>query len=145
MNDNLKEFKQCILNYEAITISDIQNTESYSVDMNPPNEVWSSEAVMEELTGFGKIDTCSLCEKLGINESAKFDPSEVDCKYCTWMEKTSHQCGSGSNYDTYHNFTELEIDSEEALVEACKTRAEYMRDVIDWHDEKQLTIKFEEK
>lgn len=141
MNNNLKEFKQCILNYEAIDEHTIKNTDSYNITMGSANEEWFSEKIMNELTGFGNIN-CILCKGINMTENV---PTLNECDKCTWVKKTEYQCFSGSNADTYSNFYDLKIADEDELVNACKKRADYMRSIIDWYEEKQITIKFKEK
>ena len=101
--------------------------------MDPKNveEMWSSEDVMKELTGLGNTHDCTLCASFirgwCINGQV--------CKDCTWVKKTINICCEGENKRTYDAFTELEINDEEDLVAACKARADYMRNVINWFEE----------
>ncbi len=125
---NLEEFKETILKYESITKKDVMNSESYQRSMSPPDEKWSAVFVMKELTGFGTIG-CKLCSATRSNKLHL-----TKCEDCTWIKETGHKCYQGPNANTYENFKETEIESEEGLVEACELRAEYMRDVIQWYD-----------
>lgn len=129
--NNLKEFKELILKYESITLSDIENSESYQNDMSKKNEVWFSNDIIKELTGYGSVATCTLC--LAINMKKGF-PESKDCVNCTWVKKTKNLCYKIDNAKTYKALHEALIESEDRLVEACHARAEYMRSVIDWYD-----------
>ena len=133
--NKLKVFKELILKYESITSKDIEESESYAHDMSLVDEVWLSETIMEELTGYGKTNKCTLCKNAGIQNN-NTSPDKLDCSECAWIEYTGDQCFTGKNHKTYDAFQEVEIDSEDALVDACHARAEYMRSVIDWWDKK---------
>lgn len=125
---NLKEFKELIETYESITVQDIVDSDGYRPNPDwcePESDSWSSELVMEDLTGFGVLK-CSLCQAVG---RTKMD-SDLPCNSCVWVTKTKHICYKGPNADTYNNFSDLNIDSEAHLVFACKKRADYMRNVL---------------
>lgn len=136
---NLKEFKELILEYEGITLSDIEYSESYQNDMSKNDEVWFSEKVMQELTGYGNIGSCTLCTAIKLNPKL-FIPSKIDCKDCTWVKQTNNQCFSKGNARTYTAFHELQVESEDGLVEACHARADYMRNIIGWFDKEIIKI-----
>jgi len=133
---NLKEFKELILKYESITIEKIENSDSYQNSMDPKNgiEEWFSEEVMQELTGFGTLATCTLCAAIDL-KTYKIPAFKLDCSNCTWVKEIGYKCYIGMNQKTYDNFEGGNIDSEEGLIKACKARAKYMREVINWYED----------
>jgi hypothetical protein len=105
---NLNEFKALIKRYKTITIDEIE--EKYC-DAN-------------ELTGFGKHSTCTLCQAVPWNMDKKnFPPSCRRCVYPGNLGCIKHK--------TYIAIEEAEdTNSPEELLAAYRARAEYMEGLI---------------
>ena len=133
---NLKEFKDLILKYENITVEEI-NYILNKFDI-PELEGISSEEILKELTGFGTRNTCTLCKAIKLT-TVNTLPTNIDCFKCTWVEKTKFVCYEGCNKATYEKLEEIWFADDnfvQEIIDACHTRADYMRNIIQWFDEK---------
>ena len=119
---NLKQFKELILKYESI---DENILKEFEADLH--EGVIFSEDLLGELTGYGWSITCTLCE-----EVVRHSYGELDCYKCVYVNKTTSKCYEGVNEPTYDAFEGLE--SFQAIIQACKNRAEYMRSIINWYE-----------
>lgn len=110
---NLKEFKALIKRYETITLEEIED------NWTMPNKLTPFTANM--LTGFGSLNSCTLCKKV-----------YTDCSECVYWNKDSYSfnyaCNEGNNRETY-----LAIAwsaTPEQLLTAFRSRAAHMREVL---------------
>jgi hypothetical protein len=118
--NNLKEFKELILKYESITLEELKDIES---EKNLEEELPSF--TLSSITGFGTYE-CTLCTKAKENRP--------DCKNCIWEIKTGVKCIDTINHNTYDRI--FNAETFEDLLDAIQKRADYMRNVIDWFEEK---------
>lgn len=111
---NFKEFVELIIRYESITIEEIEKAfEEYNTHV----------FIKEYLTGFGNINTCTLCRKIGYKDFV------VDCSTCSWVKFTNSKCSRSKNEQTYSNINFNEKPN--SLLESYRERAKYMREVSD--------------
>lgn len=115
---NLEQFKALIERYETITLEEIQNVF---------RNIEYSYSWAKELTGFGSMQTCTLC--LATKDVSALP---VDCKSCVWYFTNERHyncyCTEQYNYETYIAIGEASNPSE--LLQAYRNRAEYMREII---------------
>jgi len=113
---NLKEFKALILKYESITLEDIRTAfiECPYVDQ-----------IAHLLTGFGSMDTCTLCKAV-FTAGAKF-PNCASCVYRGDTDTIAY-CNSHGNVETYCAIKGAETSQELKL--AFKNRAKHMRKIL---------------
>jgi len=117
---NIKEFKQLILRYESITLEEIELKEC---DAN-------------ELTGYGKKDTCTLCIPVTDTENGH---RHTHCFECIWsrIHDLYVACTQEENAATYNAIDILNVRFDpDKLLKAYRNRAAYMRTVL-----KKLRIK----
>jgi len=101
---NLPEFIKLIERYETITLEEIEEQFCDS----------------EILTGFGDIDTCSLC--LAID-------SINPCPQCVYIQIDNFKCHQSGNSDTYHKIRHAKTPKQ--LLTAYRNRAKHMRSVLE--------------
>lgn len=128
--DNLKQFKELILKYESITLKDVEDTEVYQNTKS--KTVFDSDELLQELTGFGTLITCTLCKAVGIKYQKISEIGKKGCKNCIYIKETGDMCFNGVNENTYDAFSELEIETTQDVVNAYHVRAKHMREIINW-------------
>ncbi len=99
---NLKEFKALIDRYESISIEEIER--AFKENYRPAGL----------LTGFGSIDTCTLCMAV-----------DVDCNECVWGPDLQG-CLWDITYDAIYYAT-----NPNKLFTAYRKRAAYMRKYLN--------------
>ncbi len=103
MKTNINAFKKLIQRYETITLEEIKD----AFKTRRPG-------IAKFLTGYGHAETCSLCKA-----------ARMDCDNCVYVNYNSY-CNSHVTYfNIYHSRT------PEGLLNAYRTRAKYMRKILD--------------
>lgn len=105
---NLKEFKALIERYESITKEEIEGCKCYTYDHT---RLYAYD-IMNELTGFGGTDTCSLCLAV-----------EHDCYLCVYGNDL--KCIEDSTYDRI-----IDAFDTDCLLQALRNRANYMKTLL---------------
>ena len=89
--------------------------------------------VMEVITGFGSVRTCSICEdarEKARNKGVAVDGCDYACEHCIYRQLFPDP-GSGELYcldDTYHDISDAR--SPEELYTALQNRIALLEDVI---------------
>ena len=122
LKNNLKEFKELIEKYNSITIEDIEQADMF---LDDGYDCYDTSGIMETLTGFGSVSTCTLCNALDVKHYMGIYP----CKGCIWLIQTKTLCTLGENYDSYELIETATTNQE--LLEAIKYRAEYINEVLN--------------
>ena len=106
---NLPEFKALIERYDTITLQEIEDVLT--------DVAWPEDA-KQQLTGFGKHSTCTLCIAAGRTG----DWGET-CKGCVYHGDMG--CLRHKTYDMI-----CKAETPEELLKAYRARAKYMRTLI---------------
>jgi len=112
---NIEEFKALVNRYETITIKEIIN-ECIS------HSNFDSYEIAKNLTGYGSIESCTLCKK-SYNHYYSIDDTNGPCLGCVYGD--SFDCIHGLNNKTYHAIHQV-INSAELLL-AFRNRAKHLR------------------
>ena len=105
---NLKEFRELRKRYETITLKEIENV----------FEIYQSGWASKILTGFGYVDTCTLCK----------NAIQHKCEGCIYKVITGKCCSRGMQFETYMKIRRANTPKE--LFDAYKARAKYMETLI---------------
>ena len=90
--------------------------------------------VMEVITGFGSVRTCSICEdarKKARNKGVAIDSCEYACRHCIYRQFPLNLEYEDDLYcfdDTYHDISNAQ--SPEELYTALQKRIELLEDII---------------
>lgn len=108
---NLKEAKDLADRYDSLTLEDL------------------SYYKLQELTGFGFFNTCTLCKPL---RDCSFHP---DCSGCIYaIESDRYGCLDNETYQNVSYFATYESNPQK-LLKAVKARARYIRRIIKKHEQ----------
>jgi len=138
---NEQEFVALIAKYESITIEDIYAIWTSIYDLNSESGFkysFKGSITMSRLTGFGFMDTCSLCRKCNIEFVAN---DKHICNICVYgvigIRNLQCQCNN-TDLDTNKSYEAIEkAKTPEELMEAIHVRAEVMRHIYNLY----LTLK----
>ena len=111
MVNNLKEAKELLEKYKSITLEQLEKIYD-EVDLK-----WG-DAVLSEITGFGKTNSCILC--LAVNEVCE------DCVYSFRIQERSVPC-----LDKIYNEISKAKNAEDLFV-AIQKRINYLSNVINY-------------
>ena len=115
MVKNIEAAKELVELYRNITIEQLK--EVYEKLCENGEDIFF-EDVLHDITGFGSISSCHLCQ-----------PIEGRCSQCIHGEGLATTGGSPCIYDeTYENITDAE--SIEDLYDAIQDRADYIESLI---------------
>lgn len=114
MVNNLKEAKELLEKYKSITLEQLE--EAYNGEFL----FGMGDEVLNEITGFGRNDSCMLC--LAVNEVCE------NCIYSFRLPSESAPCIDGI-YDEMCNA----LNAEDLFV-AIQKRISYLTKVIKWYE-----------
>ena len=108
---NLKEFKALKKRYESITLEEIKEIDD--------SGCFFGDNIANKLTGFGKSETCTLCEKINCWDS---------CDKCIYYILTKGTCNNGIAYETYYGIENAYNPT--TLRNAFRARAKHMQTLL---------------
>lgn len=128
---NVKEAKELVARYRAITLEDIDSNKEFSLTMS---------SILHAITGFSNLNTCTLCTAVG----CKWNNIKCDnCIHIINSPREIPECGimdekypcnmPGSSEETYEAIESA--DSAKELLEAVAKRADYLESVIKMYEE----------
>ena len=129
MDSNIKSFVELIEKYKQITPEDITYVVTrYGFGLD-------SRETMRLLTGYGSMDTCSLCVEAA--DLKRRDPEAEfymnnTCDYCVYVQRTQAECYAFPNNITYNNIAFV-LPNE--LPQAIKDRVRYMEYLLGGDNE----------
>jgi len=113
---NIKAAKSLVSRYERITLREIEEISKHSRFAG-----FNAIYISEQLTGFGDVDTCSLCKTIKEIEGT------ADCRYCIYEVECG--CQNGSNYDSYYAIYKATTPKE--LHAAFRARAKHIKGILE--------------
>lgn len=125
MYTNIEAAKRLVETYRNLSIGELEKKFKYYND---------GGNVMNSITGFGSVDSCSLCDAVG---RSSFE--EPKCKDCVWAVEKGVTKSCYSHYDkSYDNIDDA--DNAYDLKEALLVRADLLERVIKLAEQENLRI-----
>ena len=131
---NLQAFKNLVEKYRSITEEDVNSVIEKIIYNNEEEEIFC-EKILRDITGFGHVDDCSLCEAV-----------YKDCSTCLHAlyqasfgyikGNGKHQCLWEMAEHTYFAF-EAPFTSYQDFMRRVHDRADYLQLIINWYEKEQ--------
>jgi hypothetical protein len=112
---NVKELIELIKRYESITLKEI------AIDIDK-DEYIDGRKIARRLTGFGSIETCTLCQKVGY-DSINDNPF---CNHCVFEHPLGCTSSDVNNECNKTYFAIFNAESPKELLQAFHNRAKYL-------------------
>lgn len=134
---NLNAAKELVKKYRTVKVEDIYAHREWFTNKNltESNRCWFPVLYMEDFTGFGSVDSCSLCKTAymvdGNCNGCIHSDEDNEC-----LDKESFPDADNTpccNNDSPSNQTYRAIllsKTPEELIVACKNRADYLEHLI---------------
>lgn len=118
--------KELVKKYKSITLEQVKAEYERLQDKYPDSRIYGSW-ILENFTGFGSMDTCSLCQEA--KELANSSTYGSYCHKCVHSVFSQNDGGFPCVEKTYENI--CDATTPEAIYTAIQERAEYLKETID--------------
>lgn len=128
--NNKEVFKKLIEVYESITEADLMD--AYVENANLPH--YESQDFLEELTGFGDMQVCTLCHEARLIDYEQIRFTGTICEYCVYVQANNNRCYERNHHKTYVNLKGINLGSKQGrknFLYALQERAKHMKRVLN--------------
>lgn len=124
---NIEAFKNLIEKYESISLVNIkEGWDEFS------SEESAAYYTLQNLTGFGSCNTCSLCEAVGTTIGGRDWKTTCNCQNCMYyLVNPNGECPPCVD-DTYEAIDSA--GSPEELYDAIQNRIKYMKQIVEIYE-----------
>ena len=127
MKVNINAAKKLVERYDSITFDDLELNWEDLPEEEIEEDYHSGAKVLQNLTGFGSFETCTLCKEA--RELCKYPESADFCACCIYGHIV--KCVRSPYYKEM-----AEADTPDELIQAIRKRSKYIKELIKEYEDR---------